>query len=97
MFVCPGCIEMLGGTGLNMLPVNCTNKTLQWEWDKNLILPTLYPSILTRVGTEGVCHSFLRKGRFEFLDDCTHSLAGQTVEMPDLPYWIILETKGKRY
>lgn len=31
-----------------------------------------------------VCHSFLRAGRLEFLGDCTHALAGQTVELPDL-------------
>lgn len=32
-----------------------------------------------------VCHSFVRDGRFEFLGDCTHALAGQTVEIPDWP------------
>lgn len=31
-----------------------------------------------------VCHSFVREGRIEFLSDCTHELAGQTVEIPDL-------------
>lgn len=31
-----------------------------------------------------VCHSFVRDGRIQFLSDCTHSLAGQTVELPDL-------------
>lgn len=30
-----------------------------------------------------VCHSFVRDGRIEFLGDCTHELAGQTVEIPD--------------
>ena len=29
------------------------------------------------------CHSFVRDGRIEFLSDCTHALAGQTVELPD--------------
>lgn len=29
-----------------------------------------------------VCHSFVRNGRIEFLSDCTHELAGQTVELP---------------
>lgn len=28
-----------------------------------------------------VCHSFVREGRIEFLSDCTHSMAGQTVPM----------------
>lgn len=30
-----------------------------------------------------VCHSFVRDGRIEYLSDCTHALAGQTVEIPD--------------
>lgn len=32
----------------------------------------------------GICHSFIRAGKIEFLNDCTHNLAGQTVELPDL-------------
>lgn len=31
-----------------------------------------------------VCHSFVRDGRIEFLNDCTHKLAGQTVDVPTL-------------
>lgn len=31
-----------------------------------------------------VCHSFVRDGKIEFLGDCTHSLAGTTVEMEPL-------------
>lgn len=30
-----------------------------------------------------VCHSFIRDGRIEFLNDCTHPLAGQTVDLPE--------------
>lgn len=30
-----------------------------------------------------VCHSFVTDGRIQFLGDCTHELAGQTVELPD--------------
>jgi hypothetical protein len=29
-----------------------------------------------------VCHSFVRDGQIEFLSDCTHALAGQTVPLP---------------
>lgn len=32
----------------------------------------------------GICHSFVRNGRIEFLGDCTHALAGQTVDLPDI-------------
>lgn len=30
-----------------------------------------------------VCHSFVIDGRIQFLEDCTHGLAGQTVNLPD--------------
>ena len=33
----------------------------------------------------GVCHSFVRGGRIEFLSDCTHPLADQTVPIPAWP------------
>lgn len=33
---------------------------------------------------EHLCHSFVRNGKIEYLADCTHALAGQTVELPDL-------------
>lgn len=31
-----------------------------------------------------VCHSFVADGRIQFLGDCTHALAGQTVDLPDV-------------
>ena len=36
------------------------------------------------------CHSFVRDGRIQFLLDCSHALAGQTVDLPDWPYpdWV---------
>ena len=33
--------------------------------------------------TPFVCHSFVTDGRIQFLGDCTHALAGQTVDLPD--------------
>ena len=38
------------------------------------------PWVQTKV--ESVCHSFIREGRIQFLNDCTHELAGMTVEIP---------------
>jgi hypothetical protein len=32
----------------------------------------------------GRCHSFVTDGRIQFLGDCTHALAGQTVDLPEL-------------
>jgi len=89
MFVCPGCIDIYPGSlGLHMLPVNSVEKKPSWEFDGNLGLPTLSPSILTKHYNEGVCHSFLKVGIFEYLNDCTHNLAGQKVPMLDLPSWV---------
>ena len=31
-----------------------------------------------------ICHSFVKDGKIQFLSDCTHALAGKTVELPDI-------------
>ncbi len=46
-------------------------------------------------GERTVCHSFVRSGRWEFLGDCTHTFAGQTVEMVDLPEWVAPTHEGE--
>lgn len=33
-----------------------------------------------------VCHSFVTDGRIQFLNDCTHPLAGQTVDLPPVDH-----------
>ena len=92
-FVCPGCESSGNGTGLHMLPVNTEEHYPSWDWDGNIEAPTLSPSILTHTkpyvdgkGT-GICHSYLKAGVFEFLSDCTHSMAGQNVPALELPEW----------
>lgn len=62
-----------------------------WEWDRNAECPTFSPSLLVWYdnpdGTRGMtCHTFIRAGHIEFLGDCTHALAGQTVPIPAWPY-----------
>lgn len=32
-----------------------------------------------------VCHSFVADGRIQYLEDCTHAMAGQTVTLPPYP------------
>ncbi|WP_063958442.1 DUF6527 family protein [Azospirillum baldaniorum] len=44
----------------------------------------------TRIGWKppvacGVCHYFIRSGRIEFSGDSSHTLAGQTVDLPHIP------------
>jgi Family of unknown function (DUF6527) len=34
---------------------------------------------------DDVCHSFVTDGKMQLLSDCTHKLAGQTVDIPE--YW----------
>lgn len=36
----------------------------------------------TQTKVAHVCHSFITDGRIQFLGDCTHALAGQTVDLP---------------
>lgn len=62
-----------------------------WTWDGNEEAPTFSPSMLLQGGPEGpdaVCHSFVVGGRWQYLSDCTHALAGQTVDLPPVPDWI---------
>lgn len=85
-FRCPGCAEGMI-SGLHVLPVNSPQHKPSWNWDGNLDAPTISPSIHTVSGPREnsfICHSFLKAGIFEFLNDSTHSLAGQKVPMPDL-------------
>lgn len=39
--------------------------------------------------TQGVCHSFLRNGIWDFLTDSRHKLSGQKVLVVPLPDWVI--------
>ncbi len=34
------------------------------------------------------CHSFIIEGKIQYLPDCTHEYAGQTIELPDLPEYL---------
>jgi len=70
---------MIGGT---------RKGTPNWTWNGSVDSPTVKPSILTRGGsdesgeyTEHVCHSFVNDGRVQFLSDCTHEFAGQTLDL----------------
>ena len=83
---CPGC------ECLHRFNVNRPNEVTgaRWTWNGNIDSPTFSPSLVfNNVKGEGTrCHSFLRDGVWEFLQDCTHSLAGQKVPLPDLPPWV---------
>lgn len=86
---CPGCDHIKG------IPVPGEDGTLpsdgpHWEWNGDLVSVTLAPSILQyETGSMPRCHSFLQRGRWQFLADSTHELAGQTVDMVPLPDWVM--------
>lgn len=58
----------------------------RWGYNNNPGAPTFTPSVLAswaEGATKKVCHSFVTDGRIQYLADCTHALAGQTVDLPD--------------
>jgi Family of unknown function (DUF6527) len=61
-----------------------------WEWNGDTERPTVSPSILVRT-RDTVCHSFIENGQIRYLDDCTHALAGKTIELPDCPQTFVYE------
>lgn len=78
-FWCPGCNE-----SHNVV----VEGDYKWVWNGNLTKPTFEPSVLvTHSGGEPTarCHSFVTNGKIQFLGDCTHNLANQTVDLPELP------------
>lgn len=64
-------------------------ETNNWSWNGDTEYPTLKPSILTQF-TWGEdrqlirCHTFVNDGKVQFLSDCSHELAGQTVELVEV-------------
>jgi len=70
-FWCPGCdCHHIIGTS--------------WEFDGNMEAPTVSPSILVRTrdgDIEHACHMLVKAGKIQYLADCTHALAGTTIDM----------------
>ncbi|MCC5636326.1 hypothetical protein LC593_10740 [Nostoc sp. CHAB 5844] len=83
-FDCPGC---QGGHAVHISP-HKNGIGASWTFNGDMEKPTFSPSILSRYTFTNqpmqVCHSFVVDGKIQFLNDCTHSLAGQIVDIPDL-------------
>lgn len=80
LYWCPGC---QCPHGVSVRPQHSWG----WEWNGDPINVEFSPSVLTHLGNDR-CHCFVRGGQIIFLPDCWHSLAGQTVPLPDLPSWL---------
>jgi hypothetical protein len=87
---CPGC-DALHAPRSRIAETAPDHVGPLWEWDGNTDAPTFSPSLLVYMGgRDGArnCHSFIRAGRWEFLSDSWHPLAGQTVPMIPVPDWV---------
>lgn len=94
MFWCPGCDI---GHGVNVNPN--VKPCWGWNNDVNKptftpsilvrynhwVPPYVYgqPKPENQQEVKDVCHSFVKDGQIQFLNDCTHSLAGKTVDLPE--------------
>jgi hypothetical protein len=57
----------------------------RWTFNGDYERPTFDPSVLVTIGHDpdppDICHFYVRDGRIQYLTDCTHPLAGQTIDM----------------
>ena len=54
----------------------------RWTYNGDIDKPTFTPSLLvTHPNGELRCHSFVTDGKIKYLPDCSHAMAGQTVEL----------------
>lgn len=58
-----------------------------WTFNGNFDKPTISPSLLTGFNNfkDSRCHSFIKDGQIQFLNDSHHILKGKTVEIPEWP------------
>jgi uncharacterized C2H2 Zn-finger protein len=90
-FRCPGCDEVFrqnnpeyAESTIRLFGSHCVDVN-RWSFNGDFEKPTFSPSVLVTGGEhETRCHSFVRDGRIEYLGDCTHPLAGQTVDLPEM-------------
>lgn len=57
----------------------------RWTFDGNVDCPTFSPSFLVQgcTGPGSVCHSYVKNGQIQYLNDCTHALRGKTVPLTE--------------
>jgi len=98
MFHCPGCHCLHGVHTQHKSPATGAMWTWNGSLDAATLSPSIlvrgtvpitddeHQRIMAGEKIEPkplVCHSFVRDSRIEFLGDCTHELAGQTVDVPN--------------
>ena len=96
---CPAC------NGRHNFWVNPTKNPTgsSWMWDGNVDRPTFSPSmhIFVKPWTDEetgktipgktICHYFVSEGRISYCSDSSHTLSGQTIDLPDFPADLAVE------
>ena len=54
------------------------------NFNMDLNNPTVSPSLLENRTPSKSCHSYIRNGKIQYLNDCHHHLAGKTIELPEI-------------
>lgn len=73
---CPAC------DGFHLVFINTPSHFgKRWVWNQDPVKPSFKPDL----GTFNHCHYRITDGVITFLPDSKHLLAGQDVEMPDIP------------
>ncbi|MBK5202187.1 MAG: hypothetical protein JJE45_00495 [Prolixibacteraceae bacterium] len=92
-FQCPGCGHL---HAINDSQTDLRGeKRPVWEFNGDFDKPTIRASVLNwsyrknpDSGKYDIeidrCHSFITDGMIQYLDDCQHKLAGQTIELPEI-------------
>lgn len=57
----------------------------EWRFNGSFESPTFSPSLLNYLpdGSQR-CHLFVRNGKIEYLNDCTHKYAGKIIDLEDV-------------
>ena len=81
-FVCPGC---------GHAHVYRVSGATRWAFNGDLERPTFTPSLLNTCPhhpdpKQRRCHVNLTLGKLHFHGDCTHTLAGKVVDLPDFAW-----------
>ena len=79
-------LHMAGPIPTRHLPVilkGSRDENNAWTWNGDTEKPTLRPSILSQ-NHRYRCHTWVNDGVAQYLDDCSHELAGQSIPLLDV-------------
>lgn len=90
VFYCSGC------KGTHYVHTEKPNsKKAKWKFNNDVNKPTFSPSIKIKYGNGELCHSLIKDGYIEYLKDCTHKLAKQTIELMSIEIFdLMIELKN---